>query len=229
LASAVTRGLSLARERIARACSQAGREAKEVSILAVTKGFGPEAIEAALSAGLTDIGENYFQEAQAKFASVAWQGRPVKRHFIGHVQSNKARRIASAFDVVQTVDGPSAAADLDAGARAAGKVLDVLLQVNVAGDGRAGIDPGKCLDFARSLKPLAGLRVRGLMSVGPLDAGDAAGAFALAGDAFRELRRETGADTLSLGMSGDLEAAVAAGSTMVRLGTALFGARPSKG
>src|SRR5207253_5344079 len=138
-----------------------------VGVLAVTKGFGPEAIEAALAVGLKDIGENYLQEAQAKFAAAAWSGRPAKRHFIGHVQSNKARRIAALFDMVQTVDDLEVAAKLDDGARESGKVLDVLLQVNVAGDGRAGIAPKACEAFAQRLAAFGRLRLRGVMAVGP--------------------------------------------------------------
>lgn len=199
-------------------------------ILAVTKGFGPEAIEAALEAGLSDIGENYLQEAQAKFAATAWLGRPVKRHFIGSIQRNKARRIAALFDVVQTVDELETAALLDRSAREAGKTIDVLLQVNVTGDRRAGIAPADCARFAGVLASHEGLRLRGVMSVGPADHAATPEAFDRAAEAFRAVRAiVTDADMLSLGMTDDLEAAVAAGSTMVRLGTALFGARPAKG
>lgn len=228
MAAAVARRLQEVRERIARACAAAGRPAESVGILAVTKGFGPEAIEAALAAGLRDIGENYLQEAEAKFAVAAWPRHPVKRHFIGRIQRNKARRIAALFDVVQTVGDLGAAAKLDEGARESGKVLDILLQVNVAGDDRAGIPPIACAEFAKTLAQYSRLRVCGVMAVGPLDHNATEAAFARAAAAFNEVRRATGADTLSLGMTGDLEAAVAAGSTMVRLGTALFGARPSK-
>jgi uncharacterized pyridoxal phosphate-containing UPF0001 family protein len=105
-------------------------------------------------------------------------------------------------------------------------VLDVLLQVNVAVDERAGLEPAGCVAFARSLRSRSRLRVRGVMAVGPLDHASTPMAFSRAAGAMRALQQETKADILSLGMSGDLEAAVAAGSTMVRLGTALFGARP---
>ena len=231
VADAVTRRLEHVRERIAKACAAAGRATESVDILAVTKGFGPEAIEAALAAGLGNIGENYYQEAQAKFSAVAWQSYPVKRHFIGHVQRNKARRIAALFDVVQTVDDPGTAARLNEGARESGKLLDVLLQVNAAGDGRAGIEPEAAADFAESLRQYDRLRLRGVMAVGPLsvDIDLTKAAFARAGAALQTLqRRVPDAGVLSLGMTDDLEAAIAAGSTMVRLGTALFGARPAK-
>ena len=227
LADAVSHRLELARQRIAAACIAARRPPDSVGILAVTKGFGPEAIEAALAAGLIDVGENYFQEAQAKFAKAAWPGHPVKRHYIGKLQANKARRIAALFDVVQTVDDLDVAAKLDRGAREAGKALDVLVQVNVADDDRAGIPPAQSVEFARSLSAFASLRVRGVMAIGPLDQSLTHDAFRRAAQAATAVRASVpGADLLSLGMTGDLEAAVAAGSTMVRLGTALFGARP---
>ena len=230
LADVIARRLEEARERIAVACAAAGRKADDVGILAVTKGFGPEAIEAALQVGLSDIGENYLQEAQAKFAAAAWPSRPVRRHYIGHVQRNKARRIGALFDVVQTVADLEAAAQLERGAQENGKVLEVMLQVNVAGDARAGIAPSECAAFARSLAKHAGLRVRGVMAVGPADTAASSAAFGRAAEALRAVHAvDAGADVLSIGMTGDLEAAIAAGSTMVRLGTALFGARPAKG
>lgn len=230
LAAAVARRLEDVRKRIASACAAAGRQPDAVRILAVTKGFGPDAIEAALEAGLSDIGENYLQEAQAKFAATAWSGRPVKRHFIGSIQRNKARRIGALFDVVQTVDDLETAALLDRCARDAGKTLDVLIQVNVIGDRRAGIAPDDCARFARELVSRDGLRLRGVMSVGPADPTATREAFDRAAQALRSVRAVVSdADMLSLGMTDDLEAAVAAGSTMVRLGTALFGARQAKG
>lgn len=228
-AAAVARKLAEVRERIAHACALAGRTADSVVVVAVTKGFGPEAIEAALAAGLADIGENYFQEAQAKFAAVAWPSHPIRRHFLGRVQSNKARKIAAEFDVVQTVSDVDTAALLDDGAQTAGKKLDVLIQANVSGDRRNGVDPARCAEIAGALRRFAHIRVRGVMAIGPADDAAVPTAFASARQAFEAVRGETGADTFSLGMSGDLEAAIAAGTTMVRLGTALFGTRPTKG
>lgn len=230
LAAAVARRLDEARKRIAVACATAARQADAVRILAVTKGFGPAAIGAALEAGLNDIGENYLQEAQAKFASAAWPERPVKRHFIGRVQRNKARRIGALFDVVQTVDDVEAAVLLEQGARERGKALEVLVQVNVTGDRRSGIAPEDCERFVSELTERTGLRPSGVMAVGPVDAAGSRDAFERAADALRKVRLVVpDAAVLSIGMTGDLEAAVAAGSTMVRLGTALFGARPAKG
>ena len=223
------------RDRIERACAQTGRDAAGIRILAVTKGFGSEAIEAAIAANIADIGENYFQEAQAKFARVAWptpNGAPsrVRRHFIGRVQSNKARKIAGLFDVVQTVGDARIAAALDRGAAEAGKSLDVLIQVNVADDDRNGVPAAQSAELAREITQLPALHLRGVMAVGPLDPARARPAFEAAAAVYRTLAAEYASiDTLSMGMTGDLEVAIAAGTTMLRIGTALFGPRPVKG
>jgi len=229
----VALALDVLRERIERACAQAGRDAAEIRILAVTKGFGPEAIEAAIAANIADIGENYLQEAQAKFARVAWPATSdalVRRHFIGKVQSNKARKIASLFDVVQTVDDAHIALALDRGATHAGKPLDVLIQVNVADDDRNGVPVAASGALAREITKLPALRLRGVMAVGPLDQTRARPAFDKAAAAYRAIAAEhADIDTLSMGMTADLEVAIAAGTTMLRIGTALFGPRPVKG
>jgi PLP dependent protein len=232
-AGAPVRNVALALEalrvRIERACAQTGRDPRSVGILAVTKGFGPEAIEAAIAANIADIGENYLQEAQAKFARVAWPSL-CRRHFIGRIQSNKARKIAGLFDVVQTVGALPIAQALDRGAAEAGKILDVLIQVNVADDDRNGVPPSECTALGRALASLPQLRLRGVMAVAPDDKARAREAFERASGAYRQLAAEyPQVDTLSMGMSGDLEAAVAAGTTMVRIGTALFGPRSVKG
>jgi PLP dependent protein len=231
----VARALETVRARIERACAQAGRDAAGIRVLAVTKGFGPEAIEAAIAANIADIGENYFQEAQAKFASVQWPATldhepRLRRHFIGPIQSNKARKIAGLFDVVQTVDDVPIARALDRGAAQSGRSLDVLIQVNVSSDDRNGVPVEECSRLAHEIDELQALRLRGVMAVGPLDPSAARAAFDKAAHAYRTLASgRAHIDTLSMGMSGDLEVAIAAGATMVRVGTALFGARPVKG
>jgi pyridoxal phosphate enzyme (YggS family) len=231
----VVRALETVRARIEQACAQAGRDAAGIRVLAVTKGFGPEAIEAAIAANIADIGENYFQEAQAKFARVHWpttldREPALRRHFIGPIQSNKARKIAGLFDIVQTVDDVPIARALDRGAELSGKSLDVLIQVNVASDDRNGVPLEECPRLGREIAALPSLRLRGVMAIGPLDPSAARAAFDTAAHAYRMLASEHDqVDTLSMGMSGDLEVAIAAGATMVRVGTALFGARPVKG
>lgn len=235
VSGSVTGAISLAsaletvKNRIRRAREASGASAGDVAVLAVTKGFGTEAIEAALAVGLRDIGENYYQEAAAKFAPLSWPSGS-RRHFVGHIQRNKARRIAALFDVVQTVDRAEAAVALDRGAAECGKTLDVLVQLNVAADDRAGIPLESAIGLARDIRSLPHLRLRGAMAVGPTDNAQTKDAFARAAECYRRLAREFDTvEILSLGMSGDFEAAVAAGSTMVRLGTALFGPRPQEG
>jgi len=228
-AATVATRLATVRERIAAACAPAGRSAESIAILAVTKGFGLEAIEAAFAIGLRDIGENYYQEATGKFAGVRWPADS-RRHFIGRLQRNKLRRIAERFDVVQTLQDLPQATALDRAASDAGKTLDVLIQINVALDQRAGVAPHDAPALAHELHGLGRLRLRGVMAVGPAERASRAPAFARAATCFSAINREfPDADLLSLGMSDDLEEAIAAGSNLVRLGTALFGPRPKEG
>ncbi len=210
-----------------RARIQAGaRKPADVTLVAVTKGFGAAAIESALAAGLRDIGENYYKEAAEKFQRISWPAG-IKRHFIGHVQRNKARRIAALFDMVQTVDDLEVVGALDRGAASAGKVLDVLVQVNVASDQRQGIPPDLLGDFVRALAQHRHLRLRGLMAMGPNNRAAAAEAFARAAACYERVRADLpSASILSMGMSDDMDVALAHGSTMLRLGTVLFGPRP---
>jgi len=226
-AQAVGRSLEVVRRRIAAACPP-GTDPRAVAIVAVTKSFGPEAAQAALDAGLRELGENYYQEAAHKYEHVQ-RPQGTRLHFIGRVQRNKARRIAALFDVVQTVDDLGVARALDEAAASLHKSLDVLVQVNVAHDQRQGVAPQDVNAFVAALRSLPHLAVRGMLAMGPLDRDAARAAFARARACFDEVRRTHPAiDTLSMGMSDDLELAVAAGSTMVRIGTALFGARAKR-
>ncbi len=206
--------LASVRERIGRA----GREPNEVAIVAVTKGFGAEVCLEALEAGLRMLGENRVQEALAKMDAVP----DAEWHLIGHLQTNKVRSAAGRFALIQSVDSVRLAAAL---ARAAPSQA-VLVEVNVAREPqRSGVDPTLALEVIAGVAGL--LDVRGLMAIGPSE-GDPS-------PAFMELRRlrdqaeqRLGASlpVLSMGMSGDFEAALAAGSTMLRLGHVLFGPRP---
>ncbi|HEY6236935.1 MAG TPA: YggS family pyridoxal phosphate-dependent enzyme [Candidatus Elarobacter sp.] len=206
------------RERVAEVATASGRERGSVSILAVTKAQPRDAVLAALGAGLTDVGENYLQEARAKYDGLP----PCTKHFIGHVQTNKAKAIANLFDVVQSVDRLDAGVALAKAARDAGRRLRVLVQVNVSPTERFGAPPADAPALAARLRD-EGLTVDGVMAIGPLD-GDVDAAFAAAHAAFARV----GGTTLSMGMSGDWERAVHHGSTMVRLGTAIFGPRPAR-
>jgi pyridoxal phosphate enzyme (YggS family) len=206
------------RERVDEVAVASGRERGSVSILAVTKAQPREAVFAALAAGLTDVGENYLQEARAKYDGLP----PCTKHFIGHVQTNKAKAIVNLFDVVQGVDRLDAGLALAKAARDAGRRFRVLVQVNVSPTERFGTAPADAPALAARLRD-EGLTVDGVMAIGPLG-GDVAGAFAKAQAAFARV----GGTTLSMGMSGDWECAVRNGSTMVRLGTAIFGPRPAR-
>ncbi len=193
-----------------------------VRIVAVTKSLPATAIAQAIAAGATEIGENYLQEARAKFAEV--EGSFTK-HFIGHVQSNKAKAIVETFDVVQSVDRIEAGLALAKAAAAAGKLLPVLIQLNISPAERFGVRPEDAPELARELRAQASLRLDGVMAIGPPGASRAerSRAFELAAGVFESI----GGTTLSLGMSDDWREALRAGSTMVRLGSALFGPRPA--
>jgi len=217
------------RTRIDEACRAAGRAPTEVELLAVTKTHPAAAAEYAARFGLRAVGENRVQEAAAKkplcHAVIAWE-------LIGHLQSNKARLAAEHFDRVQSVDSPKLLTLLDRAASEVGRPLAVLLQINAGNDpAKFGAEPGDARRLLEHALTMHHLRVDGLMTIAPLseDPSVAARTFEnlrmirddLAGRLRVPLRE------LSMGMSGDLEAAVRAGSTLVRVGTALYGDRPS--
>jgi hypothetical protein len=206
------------RARIDEVVAAAGRPPGSVTVLAVTKVQSRDAVLTAIASGVTDIGENYLQEARDKYVDLP----AVRTHFIGHVQTNKAKAIASLFDIVQSVDRLDAGLALAKAARALGKPLRVLVQVNISPQDRFGVAPDEAPTLAERLRG-EGLGVDGVMAIGPLD-GDVGDAFALARETFERV----GGTTLSLGMSGDWEAAIQAGSTMIRIGTGIFGARPKR-
>jgi pyridoxal phosphate enzyme (YggS family) len=216
LASTIGERVGALRDHVNRVAVAAGRPAGSVTILGVTKTQPREAVLAAASAGLTDIGENYLQEAREKYVDLP----PLTKHFIGHVQTNKAKAIVALFDVIQSVDRLEAGLALEKAARALGRRIRVLVQVNVSPTERFGVAPAGALQLATQLRE-GGLEVDGVMAIGPLD-GDIDAAFATARETFEAI----GGSTLSLGMSADWERAIRQGSTMIRIGTAIFGARP---
>jgi len=200
-----------------------GRESGDVTLVGVGKGQRSEVLSASIRAGLQDVGENYLQEALGKFPALP----PVRKHFIGHIQTNKAKGIVAAFDVVQTVDRAEAGAALAKAAEELDKRLPVLLQLNVSPTERFGCAPDQAGRLAETLRKLPGLRLEGVMAIGPFseDRGAIARAFELAAKTLASI----GGSTLSIGMSGDWREALRAGSTMLRIGEALFGPRPAKG
>jgi len=205
----------------------AGGWTHPVTIVAVTKGFGADAVAAARAAGLSEVGENRVQEALDKMAQVADSG--VVWHLIGHLQRNKAKLVPGRFALVHSLDSLELAEELARRAAAQGMRQRVLVQVNVAGEAqKSGCAPDAAPALVRRVAGLEGLALEGLMTMAPLtDDGD------VQRSAFRELRRlrdalqeeDVWVPTLSMGMSGDFATAVEEGATVIRLGTALFGAR----
>ncbi|MGB2816549.1 MAG: YggS family pyridoxal phosphate-dependent enzyme [Burkholderiaceae bacterium] len=228
----VQANLQAVHERIARAARVAGRDTATIALLAVSKTFPPEAILAAHSAGQRAFGENYVQEALDKIERLKDLRGGLEWHFIGPVQSNKTRAIAEHFDWVQSVDRPKVAQRLSEQRPRGMPPLNVLLQVNISGEAsKSGVVPGELESFARDVAALPGVRLRGLMAIPEPEADPVRQHAPLAAmrGLFERLRAQGFAlDTLSMGMSADLEAAVLEGSTMVRIGTAIFGERERK-
>ena len=228
----IARNLEKAREALARAAERSGRDPRSVAIMAVTKTVPLAEVQAACAAGLRLFGENRVQEAEAKYGA-GRDGLPaLSLQLIGHLQRNKARKAAELFEAVDSIDKVETAQALETACAAAGRTLEILLEMNTSGEatkfGFAGEE-----QLLAAVEPILGLphlRLRGLMTVGPLSADreQVRRAFRRLAKLFEQLRsRYAGQplDVLSMGMSGDFETAVEEGSTQVRLGTALFGPR----
>jgi pyridoxal phosphate enzyme (YggS family) len=222
--STIAANLQAVRRRISEALQG---DRRDVTLVAVSKTQPPERIREAIAEGCRDFGENYVQEAIAKIAVL--RDAPARWHFIGHLQANKAREVAANFDWCHGVDRARVAAAL-AKARAPGREpMNVCLQVNISGEAsKSGVAPAEALALAREVAPMPGIKLRGLMGMASFtaDASEQREQFATLRRTMEAIRADgLEMDTLSMGMSGDLEAAIAEGSTMVRIGTAIFGAR----
>jgi pyridoxal phosphate enzyme (YggS family) len=214
------------RERIALAAERAGRKADDVTLVAVTKLQPAEAVQAVLDAGVRNVGENYVPEAEAKFPMVVWPDG-VTRHLIGHLQGNKAARAIETFDMVQSVDSLKLARRLDALAGERGVTLPVLVEAKLCDEvEKTGFNPDVLEDAVGEVLSLRHLRVLGLMGMAPftLDNKAVRKSFENLRKHFLTLHNDT-MRTLSMGMTNDFEIAIEEGSTMVRIGTAIFGAR----
>lgn len=229
--SPIFRNLQAVREHISRAATQAGRDSASVQLLAVSKTFGPNAVFDAVAAGQRAFGENYLQEALDKMQAVrtAQPGLALEWHFIGPIQSNKTRLIAEHFDWVHSVDRQKIAQRLSDQRPEHLPPLNICLQVNISHEAsKSGVLPEDALPLALGVAGLPRLRLRGLMAI-PEPAAD----FDAQRKPFGQLRELQEAlkrhglalDTLSMGMSADLDAAIAEGGTIVRVGTAIFGKR----
>lgn len=225
----LSHNLEAVRERIAAAARNAGRDPQSVELLAVSKTFPAQDVRAAHAAGQRAFGENYVQESVDKIEALADLRASIEWHFIGPLQSNKTRPVAERFDWVHSVDRLKIAERLSAQRPADMAPLNVCLQVNVSGeDSKSGVTPQEAQQVARHIAALPNLRLRGLMSIPePETSLEAQRApHRQLRELFEALCAEGLAlDTLSMGMSADLEAAVLEGATIVRVGTAIFGAR----
>ncbi len=224
---AIAKNIAKLRERIRIASQICGRDPESVCLLAVSKTKPAEAIRAAAEAGITDVGENYLQEALDKINALA--DLSLTWHFIGPLQSNKTRQVAENFHWVHSVDRLKIARRLSEQRPESLPPLQVCLQVNVSGEAsKSGVTPAELPELAAAVAALPRLRLRGLMAIPAAAEGEAAqrAPFAALRQALESLAdRHQGLDTLSMGMSGDLEAAIAEGATVVRIGTGIFGPR----
>ena len=225
----VAANLAAVKDRITRAAERAGRSPAEILLVGISKTVDVERIRQALAAGVPALGENRVQEAKANIDAL---GHPVPWHLVGSLQTNKARDAVRLFDWIQSVDRPELARELARRARSEGKVVHVLVEVNLAGEAtKGGIVPTQLKTLLEEIAPLSGIKAKGLMAIPPpADNPDGSRPW------FRQLRelRETAAGwklpgvemtELSMGMSADFEVAIEEGATMVRVGTAIFGER----
>ena len=219
----IAHNLATVRNRIAAAARGAGRDPTAVELVAVSKMHPIDAVRAALAAGQPVFGENRVQEAQHKFPALRREFPGLRLHLIGPLQTNKAADAVGLFDVIETVDRPKLAAALAASMEKQGRHLPCFVQINTGEEPqKAGIAPAQAADFVAECRNRYRLRIDGLMCIPPVDAPPAKHFTML-----RDLGRLTGVARLSMGMSGDYEIAIAEGATSVRVGTAIFGTRPS--
>jgi PLP dependent protein len=228
MATNIAENLAAIRQRIEAACARVGRDPSGVTLVAVTKGQPPEAVRAAVQAGQLVFGENRVQEAKAKISQCPGSAR---WHMIGHLQSNKARDAVALFEMIESIDSLSLAAEVNKWADKSAKTMRLLLEVNVAGESsKFGYNPDRLLEEFLEINSLPKIEIHGLMTVAPW-----AQEPEKVRPVFRRLRElkskceeKLGAPLpqLSMGMSGDFEVAVEEGATIVRIGTALFGPRP---
>ncbi|MCL2028860.1 MAG: YggS family pyridoxal phosphate-dependent enzyme [Deltaproteobacteria bacterium] len=218
--------LRAVREAIGEAAERSGRPARDVTLLGASKTVPAALIRVFAEAGLMDFGESYLQEAQGKIDELAGPAPQLRWHFIGHLQTNKARNVSAIFPIIHSLDRLELARELDRRARALGRTIDAYIEVNVSGEeSKSGLSPAGLPRFLEDLASLPALNILGLMTMPPYDPDPEASRPFFA--ALRELRDRLcpGLRGLSMGMSGDFPVAIEEGATVVRVGSALFGAR----
>lgn len=213
--------------RLLAACEEYDRDVDDITVVAITKTHPPGVIRSAVAAGLHNIGESRVQEFQAKFDEI---GRIARFHMVGHLQTNKVKKAVQLFDVIQSVDSLKLAEEINKEAAAEDFTIECLIEVNCSGEEQKfGVNPDGCLDLVRQVHAMDNIDLIGLMTIGPNtdDQEAVRAAFAQCNELFKQGRDIVGDefDTLSMGMSEDFPLAVAEGSTMIRVGSALFGPR----
>lgn len=219
--------LRVIRENIAEACSGCGRDPDSVEIMAVTKTVPPEIVNSAIKMGIGLMGENRVQEFLSKqedYAEKASDGKPVRIHFIGQLQTNKVKYIIDPMCMIQSVDSIRLAKEISRLALAKSKVMDILCEVNIGGEeSKGGIAPDGLAELLEQVAELNGVRLRGIMTIPPPSESDIY--LGRMGELYDRFSEKYGMDVLSMGMTGDYVRAVKYGSTIVRIGTGLFGTR----
>ena len=216
-------GLAAVRQDIARACRDAGRDPASVTLVAISKTFGTEAIEPVISAGQKVFGENRVQEAKAKWPGLLARHGGIELHLVGALQSNKTKEAVALFDAIHSVDRASLAEALAKEIARQARHPLLFIEINTGGETqKAGVKPQDADAFIAACRDRHGLTVSGLMCIPPVDEAPAPH-FALTG----QIAKRNGLKLLSMGMSADFATAIAFGATHVRVGTAIFGARPS--
>jgi hypothetical protein len=219
------------RGRMAAAARSCGRDPASVKLVAVTKTVSVDDIRSAVAAGVTILGESYLQESIPKITALA--GKPVQWHFIGHLQSKKAKDAVRYFDLIHSVDSVKLAAALDRNAAKINKVQDILIQVNAAGEiSKSGLNPDAVMGVIAEISQFSHIRIKGLMTLPPFfdEAPERVRPYFAALAALKDRIEEEKIpnvvmEELSMGMTGDFETAIKEGATMVRIGTAIFGER----
>lgn len=223
----IQENLRVIRENIAEACSGCGRDPDSVEIMAVTKTVPPEIVNAAIKMGIGLMGENRVQEFLSKqedYAEKASDGKPVRIHFIGQLQTNKVKYIIDPMCMIQSVDSIRLAKEISRLALAKSKVMDILCEVNIGGEeSKGGIAPDGLAELLEQVTAFDGVRLRGLMTIPPPSESDIY--LGRMGELYDRFSEKYGMDVLSMGMTGDYVRAVKYGSTIVRIGTGLFGTR----
>jgi pyridoxal phosphate enzyme (YggS family) len=219
-ADQIRANLESVQRRIHGACDRAGRRPEEIVLVAVTKTFSAQAVDAAIACGVANIGENRVQEAREKKPAVKGTAR---WHLVGHLQSNKAKEAVRLFDVIQTVDSVSLAEKIARAAAADGKRQDVMIEVNIGDEPqKAGVVPAGVAALCRAMRKIDSLSLLGLMTIPPMGEPERMRPYF---QRMCKLQEESGLRDLSMGMTDDFEVAIEEGATIVRIGRAIFGSR----